>query len=394
MPPSLFRTAAILALMSMVGPFAIDMFLPAMPAIAQDLSASETAVQGTITFYFLAFGLAQLVYGPWADMSGRKPPIYTGLAVFALGSVGAVFAPGIEALIVARMVQGLGGAALMVVPRAIIRDLYTGHEATRVMSLIMLVISVSPMLAPLAGSGVIALAGWRGVFAVLGAVALACLALAAFVQPETLAPERRTPVNLRAFGRGARTLARAPVFLGLTFIGAFGMASFFTFISFAPFVYQQEFGLSPTGFSLLFAVNAVGFFGASQVAAPLGMRFTAARVMLVGTAGFALFTALLLLLALTGLASLTVITVCLFVANAFLGLVIPTSMVMALEEHGDIAGLASSLGGTLQMLTGGVVVLIAGPFFDSTALSMIASIAACAAVAFGLALATLPRVNA
>ena len=394
MPPSLFRTAAILALMSMVGPFAIDMFLPAMPAIAQDLGASETAVQGTITFYFLAFGLAQLVYGPWADMSGRKPPIYTGLAVFALGSVGAVFAPGIEALIVARMVQGLGGAALMVVPRAIIRDLYTGHEATRVMSLIMLVISVSPMLAPLAGSGVIALAGWRGVFAVLGAVALACLALAAFVQPETLAPERRTPVNLRAFGRGARTLARAPVFLGLTFIGAFGMASFFTFISFAPFVYQQEFGLSPTGFSLLFAVNAVGFFGASQVAAPLGMRFTAARVMLVGTAGFALFTALLLLLALTGLASLTVITVCLFVANAFLGLVIPTSMVMALEEHGDIAGLASSLGGTLQMLTGGVVVLIAGPFFDSTALSMIASIAACAAVAFGLALATLPRVNA
>ncbi|MCB1347567.1 MAG: multidrug effflux MFS transporter [Maritimibacter sp.] len=394
MPPSLFRTAAILALMSMVGPFAIDMFLPAMPAIAQDLGASETAVQGTITFYFLAFGLAQLVYGPWADMSGRKPPIYTGLAVFALGSVGAVFAPGIEALIVARMVQGLGGAALMVVPRAIIRDLYTGHEATRVMSLIMLVISVSPMLAPLAGSGVIALAGWRGVFAVLGAVALACLALAAFVQPETLAPERRTPVNLRAFGRGARTLARAPVFLGLTFIGAFGMASFFTFISFAPFVYQQEFGLSPTGFSLLFAVNAVGFFGASQVAAPLGMRFTAARVMLVGTAGFALFTALLLLLALTGLASLTVITVCLFVANAFLGLVIPTSMVMALEEHGDIAGLASSLGGTLQMLTGGVVVLIAGPFFDSTALPMIASIAACAAVAFGLALATLPRVNA
>ncbi|MEZ5769786.1 MAG: multidrug effflux MFS transporter [Paracoccaceae bacterium] len=394
MPPSLFRTAAILALMSMVGPFAIDMFLPAMPAIAQDLSASETAVQGTITFYFLAFGLAQLVYGPWADMSGRKPPIYTGLAVFALGSVGAVFAPGIEALIVARMVQGLGGAALMVVPRAIIRDLYTGHEATRVMSLIMLVISVSPMLAPLAGSGVIALAGWRGVFAVLGAVALACLALAAFVQPETLAPERRTPVNLRAFGRGARTLARAPVFLGLTFIGAFGMASFFTFISFAPFVYQQEFGLSPTGFSLLFAVNAVGFFGASQVAAPLGMRFTAARVMLVGTAGFALFTALLLLLALTGLASLTVITVCLFVANAFLGLVIPTSMVMALEEHGDIAGLASSLGGTLQMLTGGVVVLIAGPFFDGTALPMIASIAACAAVAFGLALATLPRVNA
>jgi len=393
MTPSLFRTAAILALMSMVGPFAIDMFLPAMPAIARDLGASETAVQGTITFYFLAYGLAQLVYGPWADMSGRKPPIYTGLAVFALGSVGAVLAPGIDALIAARVVQGLGGAAMMVVPRAIIRDLHTGHEATRVMSLIMLVISVSPMLAPLVGSGVIALAGWRAVFAVLGAVALACMVLAAVAQPETLTPEKRRPVNLAALGRGARTLARAPVFLGLTFIGAFGMASFFTFISFAPFVYQQTFGLAPTGFSLLFAVNALGFFGASQLAAPLGMRFTAARVMLVGTAGFAGFTLVLLALALTGLAGLPVITACLFVANAFLGLVVPTSMVMALEEHGEIAGLASSLGGTLQMLTGGVVVLIAGPFFDGTALPMIAAIAGCAAVAFGLALTALPRVT-
>lgn len=393
MTPSLFRTAAILALMSMVGPFAIDMFLPAMPAIAEDLGAPETAVQGTITFYFLAFGLAQLVYGPWADMAGRKAPIYTGLAVFALGSVWAVLAPGIEALIAARVVQGLGGAAMMVVPRAIIRDLYTGHEATRLMSLIMLVISVSPMLAPLVGSGVIALAGWRGVFAVLGAVAVACLALAAFAQPETLPPERRVPVNLAALGRGARTLTRAPVFLGLTFIGAFGMASFFTFISFAPFVYQQDFGLTPTGFSLYFAVNAIGFFGASQVAAPLGMRFTAARVMLVGVIGFATFTALLLGLELGGVASLPVITACLFAANACLGLVIPTSMVMALEEHGDIAGLASSLGGTLQMITGGAVVLLAGPFFDGTALPMIATITACAGVALLLALVTLPRVN-
>ena len=394
MPPGLFRTAAILALMSMVGPFAIDMFLPAMPAIAADLGAPETAVQGTITFYFLAYGLAQLVYGPWADMAGRKPPIYTGLVIFTLGSVGAVLAPSVELLVAARFVQGLGGAVMMVVPRAIIRDLYTGHEATRVMSLIMLVISVSPMLAPLAGSGVIALVGWRGVFAVLAGVALLCLALAAFVQPETPPRERRVPVNLAAIGRGAKTLARAPVFLGLTFIGAFGMASFFTFISFAPFVYQQAFGLSPTGFSLLFAVNAIGFFGASQVAAPLGMRFTAPRVMLVGTSGFAGFATLLLLFALAGVASLPVITLCLFFGNAFLGLVIPTSMVMALEEHGEIAGLASSLGGTLQMLTGGLVVVAVGPFFDGSALPMVASIAACALVAFGLALVTLPRVPA
>ncbi|MCB1337316.1 MAG: multidrug effflux MFS transporter [Maritimibacter sp.] len=391
MTPSLFRTAAILALMSMVGPFAIDMFLPAMPKIASDLGATEPQVQGTITLYFLAFGVAQLIYGPWADMSGRKPPIYIGLAIFALGSVAAFFAPTIETLVAARFVQGAGGAVMMVVPRAIIRDLYTGHDATRVMSFIMLVISVSPMLAPLAGSGVIALAGWRGVFAVMAAVAGLCLALAAFVQPETLPPERRVPVNLAALAKGAKTLARAPVFLGLTFIGAFGMASFFVFISFAPFVYQGQFGLTPTGFSGLFAINAVGFFGASQVAAPLGIRYGARRVMLAGTAGFAGFATLLLLLALAGAAGLVVIVASLFAANAFLGLVIPTSMVMALEEHGEIAGLASSLGGTLQMLTGGAVVLAAGPFFDGSATPMIAAIAACALIAFALALLTLPR---
>ena len=385
MTPSLFRTAAILALMSMVGPFAIDMFLPAMPKIASDLGATEPQVQGTITLYFLAFGVAQLIYGPWADMSGRKPPIYIGLAIFALGSVAAFFAPTIETLVAARFVQGAGGAVMMVVPRAIIRDLYTGHDATRVMSFIMLVISVSPMLAPLAGSGVIAVFGWRAIFAIL------CLALAAFVQPETLPPERRVPVNLAALAKGAKTLARAPVFLGLTFIGAFGMASFFVFISFAPFVYQGQFGLTPTGFSGLFAINAVGFFGASQVAAPLGIRYGARRVMLAGTAGFAGFATLLLLLALAGAAGLVVIVASLFAANAFLGLVIPTSMVMALEEHGEIAGLASSLGGTLQMLTGGAVVLAAGPFFDGSATPMIAAIAACALIAFALALLTLPR---
>jgi DHA1 family bicyclomycin/chloramphenicol resistance-like MFS transporter len=393
MAPNLFRTAAILALMSMVGPFAIDMFLPAMPTIAADFAAPETVVQYTITTYFLAFGVAQLVYGPWADMAGRKLPIYTGLATFAVGSVGATFAGSIETLIAARFVQGLGGAAMMVVPRAIIRDMYTGHEATRVMSLIMLVISISPMLAPLAGSGVIAVAGWRGVFGVLAGVAVLCLLLAALAQPETLPRERRVPVNVRALRRGAGVLARSPVFLGLTFIGGFGMASFFVFISFAPFVYQNAFGLSPTGFSLYFAINAVGFFGATQLAAPLGQRFSARRVMTWGTLGFAAFTALLWVLALGGLASLPVITACLFLGNGFMGLVIPTAMVMALEDHGEIAGLASSLGGTLQMLTGGVAVLVAGPFFDGSATPMIAAIAACAAVALILARLTLPRLT-
>jgi DHA1 family bicyclomycin/chloramphenicol resistance-like MFS transporter len=389
MQSSLFRTALVLALMSMVGPFAIDMFLPALPAIAGDLRVAEPVAQNTITFYFLAFGVSQLVYGPVSDMVGRKAPIFTGLAIFAAGSVWAGLAGSIEALVAARFVQGIGGAAVMVIPRAIIRDMYTGHEATRLMSLIMLVISVSPMLAPLAGSGVIALVGWRGVFVFMALASVACIAMAATLQPETLPADRRVPVNLRALWAGARTLMRSGPFLGLTLIGAFGMASFFVFISFAPFVYVETFGLTPTQFSLFFAINAGGFFGASQLAGPLGQRFTARRVMLWGTLGFAAFTVALFVVGSLGGATLAAITAFLFMGNGFMGLVIPTSMVMALEEHGEIAGLASSLGGTLQMLVGGLAVVAAGPFFDGTALPMLAAIALCATASVALALVTL-----
>jgi len=394
MPPSMLRSALVLGLLSIVGPFAIDMYLPAMPAIATDLSTGESQVQATVGAYFLAFGLAQLIYGPWADATGRRAPILTGLALFAVGTLGATFAGSIEALIAWRAVQGLGGAAVMVVPRAIIRDMYTGHEATRLMGLIMLVFSVSPMLAPLAGAGVLAFTGWRGIFAALTLVALACIALTFFAQPETLRPENRRPVNLAKLWRGTKRLVRDPIFMGLTFVGGFGMASFFVFLSSASFVYVQEFGLSPTGFSLAFAINALSFIGASQAAAPLGERLGARALVRIGTAGFACATLMLLALHAAGLTGLPVIVACLFVGNGFLGLVIPTVMVMALDDHGDIAGLASSLGGTLQMFAGGMMIVLTGPFFDGTAGPMIAAIALCGVLTLVLAQIVLARTRA
>ena len=198
MSNGMFRSAAILGLLSCFGPFSIDMYLPAMPAIGTDLGVGVVAVQNTITGFFVAFGLAQLVYGPWADQVGRKPPLYVGLAIFIVGSVGCFFAGDIGSLTAWRFVRGLGAAVVMVIPRAIIRDLYVGHQATRLMALIMPVISVSPMLAPLAGSGVIAVAGWRAIFVVLCLAAVASLLMTAFLLPETLAPENRIPVNLRS----------------------------------------------------------------------------------------------------------------------------------------------------------------------------------------------------
>ncbi|MCK0140541.1 multidrug effflux MFS transporter [Aliiroseovarius sp. F47248L] len=394
MSVSLVRSAIVLGTLSMVGPFAIDMYLPAMPAIATDLGVGETAVQATITSYFIAFGIAQLIYGPWADQSGRKLPIFVGVGIFLIASIGAAMAGTVTELTAWRFLQGLGGAVLMVVPRAIIRDMHTGAEATRLMAMIMLVISVSPMLAPLAGSGILAFSGWRAIFAVIAVAALISLTMTATLLPETLPAERRTRANLRTMLKGARTLLTDPGFMSLTFIGAFGMASFFVFLASASFVYMNQFSLSPTGFSLAFAVNAAGFFTASQFAGPLAGRIGLAKTIRLGTGVFAGFTLALLVISLLGGATLPIVIGFLLLGNAGLGLVIPTTMVMALEDHGELAGLASSLGGTLQMLTGGVMIVAASPFFNGTATPMVAAIALCGAIAFGLTVISLRRQQA
>lgn len=382
MSTGMLRSALILGLLAAVGPFAIDMYLPALPTIGADLGASVAATQMTLTAFFIAFGVAQLVYGPLADQVGRKPPLYVGLAIFVIGSLGCAIAPSIGWLMALRFLQGIGAAVVMVVPRAIIRDLHTGTAATRLMAMIMLVISVSPMLAPLAGSGLIALTGWRGIFAALCIAGALSLLITGTMLPETLKRQNRVPLNIVNLMRGAAVLFRDPLFMGLTFIGGFGMASFFVFIASASFVYTGQFGLTPTGFSLAFAINAIGFFAASQFAASLGERFGMRRVVAGGVTAFLLFTVTLVVIELAGYASLPVIVAFLFCANAGLGLVIPTTMVMALDPHGEIAGLASSLGGTLQMLAGGVAIVIASPFFNGTALPMVLAIALCAVAAF------------
>ena len=385
---SLFRAALILGLLSAVGPFAIDMYLPALPTIAADLQADVATVQWTLTAYFMAFGVAQLLYGPWADQAGRRRPLFFGLGVFIAGSVWSAVAGDINHLIAARILQGFGGAVLMVVPRAVIRDMHTGSAATRLMAMVMLVISVSPMLAPLVGSGIIAFGDWRMIFWVLCIAAGLSLLMVGFVLPETLAPEARVKVNLKSLWAGTKTLFRDPVFMGLTLICGFGFSSFMVFIASASFVYSEQFGLTPTGFSLAFAINAIGFFAASQAAGPAMDKFGIVPVMRGAVIGFASAAFVLFLICLAGFGTLPVVVAGLFVANACLGLIIPTTMVMALDPHGSIAGLASSLGGTLQMLVGGLMVTITGLFFNGTATPMVGAIALCSALALALALFT------
>ena len=175
----------------------------------------------------------------------------------------------------------------MVIPRAVIRDLHTGIEATRLMSTIMLVFSVSPILAPLIGSAVIVPFGWRAVFVAVTIVAILGFALVAFALPETLRPENRMRVSVGSVLSGFGTLFRDPRFLGLTFIGGLGMASFFAFLATSSFVYIDHYGLTPTQYSLAFSVNAIGFIGASQFAAKLAGRYGFSRVIMTAVSGYA-----------------------------------------------------------------------------------------------------------
>ncbi len=385
------RNAVVLGLISAIGPFAIDMYLPALPTIADNLHASTAATQMTLMAFFIAFGVCQIVYGPVSDMVGRKAPLYFGLVVYVLGAAGCALAPSIGWLIAFRALQGVGASAVMVIPRAIIRDLHTGVEGARLMALVMLVLSVSPILAPVTGSALIVPFGWRAVFIAVAVVATIAIGLVATTLPETLTPAKRVRIDRASLATGFATLFGDPRFLGLTFIGGLGMASFFTFLASASFVYIDHFGLGPTAFSIAFSLNAVGFIGSSQFAAWLGGRYGLGRLVRVSVASYAAVLAVLLALTVAGVDSLPVLMAFLLVGFSFMGLVIPTTMVMALDEHGEIAGMAAALGGTLQMVTGAAMIVIASLIFNGTPLPMIALMTALAWGALALAVLTLRR---
>jgi len=346
-------------------------------------------VQMSLMAFFVSLGIGQLVYGPLSDMVGRKLPIYFGLVVFALGSIGCALAPDIHTLIAFRFIQGLGACAGMVVPRAIVRDMHTGHQAAQLMSLLMLVFSVSPILAPLTGSLVIRLANWRGIFWTVTGAAVFGLILASTVLKETRPRELRVDSNVRTALAAYGTLFKDRHFLGLVFICSFGVASFFAYLANSSFILIDHYGLSPTLYSVAFSINAVSFIGAAQFTGKLGARYGLARLVRTAVVGYAVTMLTLLLLNVAGIHQLGVLMALLFIGYGFLGLVIPSTAVLALEEHGKIAGTASALLGTMQFVTGACVIAVIGRFLDGTALPMVAGIAACSVVALVLAQTTL-----
>ncbi|MEN9438149.1 MAG: hypothetical protein RIR09_2804 [Pseudomonadota bacterium] len=391
MKNSFLGTALVLGLLSAIGPFAIDMYLPALPSIGQSLGASMGAVQASLMAFFISLGVGQIIYGPVSDMVGRKPPLYFGLVLFGLGSVGCALAPDIQTLVILRFIQGLGACAGMVIPRAVVRDLHTGHDAARLMSLLMLVFSVSPILAPLGGSFLIEAFGWRSVFWAVTVAAVLGLVLLATRLSETRPAELRVDSSVRSALQAYGVLLRDRHFLGLVFIGAFGISSFFAYLANSSFVLIDHYGLTPRQYSVAFAANAASFIGISQFTGKLSARFGLVPLVKVAVVGYASTMCLLLLLNLLGFDQLSVLIGMLFVGYGFLGLVVPTTAVLALDEHGAIAGTASALMGTLQFVTGAVVMGLTGLFLDGTARPMLAGIAGAGVMALLLTRLTLAK---
>ena len=384
----------VLGMLSMFGPISLDLYLPALPALATDLSASASAAQLSITACLLGLAIGQLVAGPLSDQFGRRRPLIVGLTVYLIASAACALAPTIELLVVLRLLQGLAGAAGIVVARAIARDLYSGRRLVIIFSRLILVNGLAPVLAPVIGGQLTLVTSWRGIFVVLAAFGVVLLAAGIFGLTESLPAERRRTGGVRDTLRSFRTLLGDRLFVTIVLAAGLAGASMFAYIAGATFVLQRLFGLSAQQFSFAFGSNALGIMVLGQVGARLSRRWSPHRVMAVGLGMNLAGAAGLVVTVLIGL-GLPFLLGSLFVMVSALGLVFPTSTALALADHPDRAGAASSLLGLGQYVMGAIVAPLVGLAGEDTAVPLgvvaVSCSAAAAVIFFGVALPALHR---
>jgi len=353
------RYFLILGVLTLFTPLSIDMYLPALPTMAHDLHAGASEVNLTLTTFLLGLALGQLLTGPVSDAVGRRTPIYVGIVGYGLASLACAFVPSIYALILLRALQGFAGAAAVAVGRAIVRDLFSGVEAARFFSLLMVITGLAPILAPTIGGQLLRLTSWRGVFVVLAAAgALIGAAVVAWL-PETLPKERRRSGGLADTGRAFRELLADRSFVGYCLGCGLAFATIFAYISGSSFVLQGVYGMSPQLFGLVFGVNAVGFVGGTQVNRWLATRVSLTRLLTLGLAGSAV-SAVALLIVSSGHLGTGAVLVPLFTNMVSLGFVLPNSTALAMNRHADAAGTASALLGGVQMASGASIAPLVG----------------------------------
>ncbi len=361
--------ALILGSLSAFAPLSIDMYLPALPTLADHLHTNASLAQLSLTACLLGLAFGQLVVGPLSDVKGRRKPLLISLVLYTISSLLCAMTGNIWVLILLRFIQGVTGAAGIVISRAIVRDLYSGTELTRFFSLLMLINGVAPIAAPVVGGLLLKVVPWQGVFVVLAAIGAIMLFSVLFGLPETLPADRKAAgglgTTLRTFGR----LIRDRSFIGFALSQAFVMAAMFAYISGSPFVIQDIFGVSAQGFSIFFAINGLGIIIFSQLAGRLSGRFGEYRLLKLSL-GIAFTASLLLLVIAIAGGGLFAIASMLFLIVACVGSVGATSVSLAMQSQGNSAGSASALLGLLPLTLGALASPLVGLGSGTTAVPM------------------------
>jgi MFS transporter, DHA1 family, multidrug resistance protein len=380
----------VLGALTALGPLAIDMYLPALPWIARELSVGLGTVQLTLSVFMIGCAVGQALYGPMADRWGRRGPLLVGMAIFVGATVGCAYATSLRELLVWRLIMALGGAASMVIPRAVVRDYFDERDSARVYSLLMLILGVSPILAPTLGGQLLEFTGWRGIFWVLAIIGIACAVAIAAWLPESLPKEARSRGGV---GLALRTYARLMCdrrFLGAALASGFTLSAIFAYLSGSSFVFIELFKLTPQQYALVFGFNAMGLIAASQISRWLLGRYTPWQVL----AGAFLINVIaglaLAVVGATGWGGLAGIIALLFVSLAAAGIILPNIAALAMAPFGKEAGSASALLGTVQFTLGGAAGALVGVFHNGTAAPMTAGVAGCA-VAGWIVLRTMVR---
>ncbi|NHN30452.1 multidrug effflux MFS transporter [Paenibacillus agricola] len=363
------RFALLLGTFSALGPFTIDMYLPSFPAITADFGTTASMVQLSLTACLLGLGLGQLIMGALSDVYGRRRPLMIAMLFFLGASIACAIAPNIGLFIALRFIQGFAASAGIVISRAIVRDAYSGPELTRFFSLLMLISNMAPLLAPLAGSGVILFTTWVGVFVALGVLGLFLTIMTVFRLEETLPVEKRVPNNLKQMLRNFQSLLKDRQFLGCALAQGVMIAGIFAYVSGTPFIYQNIYGASPQLFAILFGSNGISLIIGSQIVGRMSHRISERRFMLIGlliavASGIAVFMVAML----HGPLYALVASLFLFVGS--IGMTSTASFSLAMESQSHIAGSASALLGLIPFLLGSIISPLVGIAGEYTAVPL------------------------
>jgi MFS transporter, DHA1 family, multidrug resistance protein len=374
----------ILGLLTTIGPFSIDMYLPGFDDIARSLHTNAATVALSLSSYFIGIALGQLIYGPLLDRYGRKKPLYAGLALYIVATAICMQARDINTLIVLRFIQALGSCGAQVAAMAMVRDLFGAKESAKVFSLLLLVVGASPMIAPTVGGYVVVAFGWRTVFLILGIIGVVVTFLTIFFLPESYPADRNFSLKPGPIVRNFIGVIRIRQFLVATLVEAFAFAGLFAYVSGSPILFMNIFHVDKRTYGWIFAFLSVAFIVLSQFNGRLLRRYTSLQIIRVALTGQVTVSVLFLAGSIAGWYGLGGTIALLFLFLTFLGFTYPNAAALALAPFDKNAGTASALLGTLQMGIGALASVAVSAFSNGTAVPMVAVIAGTSVLAIAI----------